>query len=55
LVGNKKITIHKTEQKKLPEYERKWEWMNREDRASIIRKRNNRIEPGAKDDGQAER
>ncbi|WP_312116905.1 hypothetical protein [Brevibacillus reuszeri] len=40
LVGNKKITIHKTGQTNLPEYERKWEWMNREDRANIIRKRN---------------
>ncbi|MGG1662737.1 hypothetical protein [Brevibacillus sp. NRS-1366] len=39
LVGNKKITMHKSGQKELPEYERKWEWMNREDRAYIIRKR----------------
>lgn len=44
LVSNKKITINKTEQYELPQYERKWEWMNREDRANIIRKRVSRRE-----------
>jgi hypothetical protein len=39
LVGNKKMTIEKTEEIGLREYERKWEWMNHEDRANIIRKR----------------
>lgn len=39
LVGNKKMTITKTEETGLREYERKWEWMNHEDRANIIRKR----------------
>jgi hypothetical protein len=39
LVGNKQMTIEKTEEIGLREYERKWEWMNHEDRANIIRKR----------------
>jgi hypothetical protein len=43
LVGNKKITITKpTEKVHVPEYERRWEWMNRDDRSNIIRKRNAR-------------
>lgn len=40
LIGNKRISMHKAEHTELPEYERRWEWMNREDRANIIRKRN---------------
>jgi hypothetical protein len=43
LVGNKKITISKpTESVEIPIYERKWEWMNRDDGTNIIRKRNQR-------------
>jgi hypothetical protein len=43
LVGNKKITITKpTEKVHVPEYQRRWEWMNRDDRSNIIRKRNAR-------------
>jgi hypothetical protein len=56
LVGNKKITIAKAEQnKELPVYERKWEWMNREDRSNIIRKRINRSEHEGTDDGPEKR
>jgi hypothetical protein len=45
LVGNKKVTISKAGKKvDLPTYERKWEWMNRDDRSDIIRKRNSRID-----------
>jgi hypothetical protein len=41
LVGNKKITVTKpTERVEIPKYERKWEWMNRDDGSNIIRKRN---------------
>ncbi len=43
LVGNKKVTIEKsTEKKELPVYERSWEWMNDDDRANIVRKRKGR-------------
>lgn len=43
LVGKKKITISKpTESVEIPIYERKWEWMNRDDGTNIIRKRNQR-------------
>ncbi|MGO0059112.1 hypothetical protein ACTID9_03700 [Brevibacillus fluminis] len=42
LVGSKKIALKTTGQKELPAYKRKWEWMNHEDRATIIRKRTNR-------------
>lgn len=46
LLGNKKITISKSEEKvNIPKYERKWEWMNHDDRANIIRKRKKRFEP----------
>jgi hypothetical protein len=45
LVGNKKMTITKAKEPiNLPKYERKWEWLNRDDGSSIIRKRNKRIE-----------
>jgi hypothetical protein len=45
LVGNKKITISKpTEKGQVPVYERRWEWMNRDDGSSIIKKRNLREE-----------
>lgn len=41
LVGNKKVKITKAnEPSNLPKYERKWEWLNRDDGSSIIRKRN---------------
>lgn len=47
LVGNKKITISKpTEKVDLPKYERKWEWMNRDDGYDIIRKRKTRGQSG---------
>ncbi len=47
LVGNKKITISKpTEKVDLPKYERKWEWMNRDDGCDIIRKRKTRNQSG---------
>jgi hypothetical protein len=40
LVGNKKITITKPIEKvQVPVYERRWEWMNRDDGSNIIRKR----------------
>ncbi|MFP5111684.1 hypothetical protein ACSU64_04815 [Bacillaceae bacterium C204] len=40
LVGNKKITISKPKEKvEIPQYERRWEWMNREDGSNIITKR----------------
>ncbi|MDQ1002633.1 hypothetical protein QFZ28_003033 [Neobacillus niacini] len=40
LVGNKKITITKpTEKVQVQAYERRWEWMNRDDGSNIIRKR----------------
>ncbi|NWQ42516.1 hypothetical protein MLOOGBEN_17580 [Bacillus sp. EB106-08-02-XG196] len=43
LVGNKKITITKpTGKVQVPEYERRWEWMNRDDGSNIIKKRNSR-------------
>jgi hypothetical protein len=43
LVGNKKITISKPAEKvEVPVYERRWEWMSREDGTNIIRKRNAR-------------
>ncbi|MBT2739422.1 hypothetical protein [Bacillus sp. ISL-77] len=43
LVGNKKITVTKPKEKvEIPKYERKWEWMNRDDGSNIIRKRNKR-------------
>lgn len=45
LVGNKKVTITKAHENiNLPKYERKWEWLNRDDGSSIIRKRNKRID-----------
>jgi hypothetical protein len=45
LVGNKKITITKSKENiNLPKYERKWEWLNRDDGSSIIRKRDKRTE-----------
>lgn len=51
LVGNKKISITQPNQRtKLPSYDRKWEWMNREDRASIIKKRTNRNKKGGESD-----
>lgn len=45
LLGNKKITINKSEEKvSIPKYERKWEWMNHDDRSNIIGKRKKRFE-----------
>lgn len=45
LVGNKNITINRSKEKvNIPNYERKWEWMNRDDRFNIIRKRKKRFE-----------
>ncbi|MDR7000246.1 hypothetical protein [Neobacillus niacini] len=43
LVGNKKITVSKPAEKvEIPNYDRKWEWMNRDDGSNIIRNRNKR-------------
>ena len=45
LVGNKKITVTKPNEKvEIPVYERKWEWMNRDDGSDIIKKRSRRDE-----------
>lgn len=50
LVGNKKITISKPEKtRNVPKYDRKWEWMNREDGTRIIQKRTKRTQ--SKEDG----
>ncbi|WP_216675691.1 hypothetical protein [Brevibacillus sp. HB1.3] len=54
LVGNKKIAVHKSERKDLPDYERKWEWMNHEDRANTIRKRNRTSDSRRTDGGLGE-
>ncbi|MFD0824255.1 hypothetical protein ACT8ZR_01080 [Neobacillus sp. M.A.Huq-85] len=43
LVGNKKISVSKPVEKvEIPNYDRKWEWMNRDDGSNIIRNRNKR-------------
>lgn len=45
LVGNKRVTIEKAKHhNNLTVYERSWEWMNDEDRANIVRKREHRRE-----------
>ncbi|BBH22498.1 hypothetical protein Back11_38430 [Paenibacillus baekrokdamisoli] len=45
LVGNKKITIDEASKEKVidqPLYEKKWEWMSRDDRNKLIKKRSSR-------------
>lgn len=50
LVGNKKLSVsNEKETINLPNYHRKWEWMDREDGKRIIRKRSKRGE--SNDDG----
>ncbi|MGG3468531.1 hypothetical protein ABES02_13745 [Neobacillus pocheonensis] len=45
LVGNKKVTIMNSKETiNLPKFKRKWEWLNRDDGSSIIRKRDKRTE-----------
>nr|WP_313787089.1 hypothetical protein [Paenibacillus larvae] len=46
LVGNKKLMIDQASKGVTidqPLYEKKWEWMSRDDRYQLVRKRNSRV------------